>query len=266
MSNGIVFFDYDGTLVDESRRIYRPTAATLRAVEELKNNGYLVVLATGRAKCYVPETGIDWDGMITSNGACAEINGARVYNRLVSDELVDELVEKADIIGYKYVLENQEICYTNGLDNEHFLNTLRFFDISREHFHPVSEAKKLTANKMFLTYEQPEVFEKLENEFAGRFIFGQHRHNLSCDVDVAGNSKGIGISEIAAKAGVDMKYTYAFGDSINDYEMLENVAHGIAMGEHRDELLRVCEFVTDTVDNDGIAKGLARLGLIDDFI
>lgn len=262
MSRGIVFFDYDGTLVDESRRIYRPTAATMSAVEELRKNGYLAVLATGRAKCYIPDTGIEWDGMITSNGACAEINGKRVYNRLVSDELVNELVEKADSIGYKYVLENQEICYTNGLDNKHFIETLKFFDIRSEHFHPVSEAEKLTANKMFLTYESPEVFERLEAEFKGRFVFGQHRHNLSCDVDVEGNSKGLGIAEIAAQAEVDMKDTYAFGDSINDYEMLRNVAHGIAMGEHREELLKVCEFVTETVDKDGVARGLAKLGLI----
>ena len=81
-------------------------------------------------------------------------------------------------------------------------------------------------------------------------------------MDVEGNSKGLGIAEIAAQAEVDMKDTYAFGDSINDYEMLRNVAHGIAMGEHREELLEVCEFVTETVDNDGVSKGLAKLGLI----
>lgn len=262
MSKGIVFFDYDGTLVDESHRIYRPTEETLSALDKLRQNGYLAVLATGRAKCYIPDTGIEWDGMITSNGACAEINGKIMYNKLVSDELVTELVERADEIGYKFVLENQDICYTNGLDNKHFIDTLKFFDIRSDHFRPIAEAEKLTANKMFLTYESADVFEKLEREFKGRFIFGQHRHNLSCDVDVEGNSKGCGIRAVAEGAGVDMDNTYAFGDSINDYEMLKNAAHGIAMGEHREELMEVCDFVTDTVENNGVANGLKRLGLI----
>ena len=61
MNRGIVFFDFDGTLVDETARIYRPTAATKEALRQLKENGYLAVLATGRAKCYVPETGIAWE-------------------------------------------------------------------------------------------------------------------------------------------------------------------------------------------------------------
>lgn len=263
-NRGIVFFDYDGTIADESEKIYRPTESTLKSIDKLKKNGYLAVLATGRAKSYVPYSGINWDGMVTSNGAYAEINGQTIYNKTVSDELLYELVNKADDIGYKYVLENQDVCYTNGLDDEHFVRTLKFFDINPVNFRRAEDADKLRANKMFLTFDDMNVFYRAVEEFKGKYILGIHRNNLSCDVDTVGNNKGVGVSKMIEFLNISKSDTYAFGDGINDYEMLENVGHGIAMGVHRDELLQVCEFVTETVKNEGITVGLKKLGLIDE--
>ncbi len=254
----IVFFDYDGTLVDESHEVYHPTEKSMKAIKELQEAGHYAVLATGRAKSYVPDTGIKWDGIIASNGAYAEINGTVVYNHFVPEALVRELINRSAEIGYIYVLENQDFCYTNGYGNEHFMKTLDFFDISKKNFRPIEEAKKLTANKMFLTYEDDSVFDKLCEIFKGKFIFGKHRHNNSCDCDLCGNNKGVGVAEIAAAVNVDINDTYAFGDSVNDYDMLKNAAHGIAMGEHRSELDEVCEFVTDTVLDEGVYNALHK--------
>ena len=122
----IVFFDFDGTLVDEKAKIYRPTKTTIQSIEQLRKNGHYAVLATGRAKCYVPETGIKWDGIIASNGAYSEINGEVVYNKEVREDLVEELVSLSDKLGYIYVLENQDLCYTNGFHNDEFMKVLEF--------------------------------------------------------------------------------------------------------------------------------------------
>ena len=53
---------------------------------------------------------------------------------------------------------------------------------------------------------------------------------------------------------IEYENTYAFGDGINDVEMLQLVQHGIAMGNAIDELKKVASEITDTVDHDGIAK------------
>ena len=49
--NGAVFFDYDGTLADESAHISTPTPKTMEALKELRDNNYMIGLATGRPKC-----------------------------------------------------------------------------------------------------------------------------------------------------------------------------------------------------------------------
>ena len=58
---GAVFFDFDGTLVDEREELFEPTDATKDSIERLKRGGYMTCLATGRARCYVPKTSIDFD-------------------------------------------------------------------------------------------------------------------------------------------------------------------------------------------------------------
>lgn len=259
---GIVFFDYDGTLVDESCKIFRPTATTLSSIEKLRENGFSAILSTGRAKCYVPDTGITWDGIVASNGAYAEIDGKTVYSNLVDDALLDELMERADELGYVYVLENQDVCYTNGMKNENFLKMLNRFDINKEHFRPVSEAEKPCANKMFLTYESEEDYGRIKKAFEGKFVLGVHRGSFSCDCDPVGNNKGIGVRRMIEYTGIDPQNTYAFGDGPNDYGLLSSAGHGIAMGVHHESLDSICEKIAPTVAEEGITAALKEYGLI----
>lgn len=259
---GIVFFDYDGTLVDESCKIFRPTKTTIESIDKLRDNGFAAILSTGRAKCYVPETGITWDGIIASNGAYAEINGETVYSNFVDDSLLDELMGRADELGYVYVLENQDWCYTNGMQNENFLNMLRRFDINRERFKPVSEAKKPCANKMFLTYESNDDYERIKKAFEGKFVLGAHRGSFSCDCDPVGNNKGIGVRRMIEYTGIAPENTYSFGDGPNDCGLLSSAGHGIAMGVHDKALDGICEKVTLTVAEEGVTAALKEYGLI----
>ena len=68
MVKGLVFFDYDGTLVDERDGIYAPTTQTIESVSKLQKNGYYCFLATGRALSYLPKAihTLNLDGFVTS--------------------------------------------------------------------------------------------------------------------------------------------------------------------------------------------------------
>ena len=55
----------------------------------------------------------------------------------------------------------------------------------------------------------------------------------------------------------------AFGDGENDIEMLRFVGVGVAMGNGGDAVKAAADYVTDAVDEDGIAKALRHFGLID---
>ena len=52
----------------------------------------------------------------------------------------------------------------------------------------------------------------------------------------------------------------AFGDGINDLEMLQAAGVGVAMGQGREEIKAIADYVTDSVDRDGIVTALQAFG------
>ena len=62
--------------------------------------------------------------------------------------------------------------------------------------------------------------------------------------------------------GVGLTDCYAFGDSINDMEMLKYVPHSVGMGNSVPDVLEVVEYRTSHIDDDGIANALKYYHLI----
>ena len=54
----------------------------------------------------------------------------------------------------------------------------------------------------------------------------------------------------------------AFGDGQNDIEMLRHAAVGVAMGNAAEEVRRAADYVTASIDDDGVALALRHFGLI----
>lgn len=259
---GAVFFDFDGTLVDEREKLYIPTDATKNSIERLKQNGYMVGLATGRAKCYVPETGIGFDCYVTSNGAYAAVN-----DKIIADEVfgADELKTLFKFFAENnmgYMTENQEQCFYSTANYDQFEEMINKFNISMVCFSPMPADGNIKANKMMFTYDDDDTLERLRGEFSDKYYMTKHRHDPSGDLGIKGVTKAGGIQKVIDVFGLDIADTYAFGDGENDLEMLSSVGHGIAMGLHSEKLDGIAEYVTDTVINEGVTAGLKKFRLI----
>ena len=63
-------------------------------------------------------------------------------------------------------------------------------------------------------------------------------------------------------AHIDLEDTIAFGDYLNDLEMLSYVGHGVAMGNAPEIVKKAARHITRDVDQDGIQYGLRLLGLL----
>ena len=55
----------------------------------------------------------------------------------------------------------------------------------------------------------------------------------------------------------------AFGDGGNDISMLKTAAIGVAMGNANDEVKDAADYITTSVDEDGIQNALRHFGLIE---
>ena len=77
-----------------------------------------------------------------------------------------------------------------------------------------------------------------------------------------GCTKQQGIDEMIRHFGISLDETMSFGDGGNDIPMIQHAAIGVAMGNALDSVKAVADYITDTVDNDGVAKALRHYGVI----
>ena len=78
-----------------------------------------------------------------------------------------------------------------------------------------------------------------------------------------GYTKGTAIDWVLEHFGMTRDQSYVFGDSSNDLAMFQHAGHAIAMGAHDQVLEPYTEFITKTVEEDGIAYAMKKYGLID---
>lgn len=82
------------------------------------------------------------------------------------------------------------------------------------------------------------------------------------DVLTKNSSKAVGVRKLIEHLGYKIENTYAFGDGMNDIEMLQAVGTGIAMGNASDTVKNHADFVTLDVSENGLAHGFKMLSLI----
>lgn len=262
MSSKIAFFDIDGTLVDVPNGMLEPSLETIRVLNEFKKQGNKIVIATARGEVPAGVSDIEFDGYICNDG-----HYIRYDNEVLIDELFDEAkVQKQLDVYQKYggrsIFNGRGGQWCGFLDDELVIKHRAMFDGTTARPTGVHEVFKASdvqaisccvlfddANKMWAAYHE------LEDEFT---MIPYETGLIRIDVYCKGFTKGTGCKYLYEKLGIDYEDTYAFGDGINDVEMIKIVKHGIAMGNGLDELKAVASEVTASVLDDGIAQSFKK--------
>lgn len=253
----IVFFDIDGTLLDHDKKL---PDSTKRAVKQLQENGVYVAIATGRAPFMFAdlrkELGID--SFVSFNGQYVVFENELIYHNPLDKKALQGVYEQAKENGTPLVYMNDTTLKGTVEYSKHVEVTLATFTLS----HPEYDEYFFKENDVYQTLLY--CTETEEQDYIGRhndvrFI---RWHPVCMDVVPVGGSKALGIQRFIERAGFDLGDVYAFGDGLNDIEMLEAVGTGIAMGNAEKELLPHADIVTTAVDDDGVYNGLVKVGLL----
>jgi len=258
LAKKMVFFDIDGTLYNEEKKL--PKSAK-EAIEQLKEQGHEVAIATGRSPFNIGhirgELGID--NYVTFNGQYVVINGKVVYKNPLNPSALEALTAQS-------VKNQHPIVY---LDHEDMKGNVENHVLLEEAISSLSVSGKVAYDptyhinreiyQSFLIFKEEEKvdykadFEQLD------FI---RWHDYAVDVLPAGGSKAKGIQVAMEYLGLDHDNVYAFGDGLNDIEMLQFVKHSVAMGNAHETAKNAAKYVTKHVNEDGIAYGLEMVGLL----
>ncbi len=253
-----IFLDVDGTML--SFQTHRMTKTLVEALHTLRDKGIKLFVSTGRHKSmlgYV-NSQFSFDGYITLSGQYCYVGKQVVHHNPLSSEAVEEIIhftEKLDCSGI--FLAGEEI-YTNYIEEKTkwFVKEL---DISMPEVKPLSYSKQCTLYQVvsFLTQAEEHI---LANHAPHIKYTRWHPDFLDVIPPVGGKDKGV--EAILKQFHIQPEEAMAFGDGENDSSMLSYVGLGVAMGTASDAVKQQADYVTGTVDEDGVVTALRHFGLI----
>ena len=239
-----LFFDIDGTLV--SFKTHEIPQSTIQALTEAKANGSRVYIATGRPPIIITNLGaIEQliDGYITTNGALCYVGNDLVACQPIPMQDVMTCVEDCQQKGNSLIVVGRRdvaVIDPKGDVDRIFRQMLAVKNLDK--------AAPLDV--------------VLEQDILQLTPFFPADYEPDTDITANGADKGKGILAIARHEGFDPNHTIAFGDGGNDTSMILQAGIGIAMGNAIDELKQQADYVTTSVDDDGILNALRHYGVI----
>lgn len=255
-----VFFDIDGTLWDEHGVIPK---STREGIKRLRENGILAFICSGRTRGFIRDErllSLGFDGMIGGCGTYIEYDGDILYYHRLDNKIVHKGVEVLTKYQMPFILEGKEYLYIDDrMEGIKYAERLKA-DMG-EYLLPVFGNEDSWEVSKFSTASKDESYLMAIQELAEHFdclVHGMH----AIEFVPKGFSKASGIQKACELLDIPQEGTYAFGDSVNDLEMLSFVAHGVAMGNGTKEAKETAEYITAPLLEDGIWNGLEHYGLL----
>jgi len=258
MTPQAIFFDIDGTLVSFKTKSIPESNKT--AIKLLKDKDVKVFISTGRAFYDIDNLeDLIFDGYITSNGSyCYDSKGNIIVQNLVSKESLNKLALYLEEKPLPCAFETKKGNFINYVDDT-ILSMYKLVNIPVPIIRPVSEIIEYDVLQLC-------AFIDLQREIELLSILtdcnGSRWHPSFMDINAKNCCKATGIDVFMTHFGFKLENTMAFGDGGNDISMLKHAAIGVAMSNATDEVKAVADYVTTSVDDDGIIKALKHFNVL----
>ena len=252
-----IFFDADGTLISHKQNAVPASARA--ALAALQQRGIRCILATGRHITEVdvlPVSDITFDGYVTVNGQlCLDEQRHPLSDSPIAEEAMPTILRHFREKKVPIMLKEQDRLYINCVTDR--LRATQA-DISTA-VPPVDEhsGKPSYQAVYYIPEEEEDMLEELRP-----LCFMTRWHRNGIDLIEKDGGKVRGIREYLDRSGIRIEETMAFGDGHNDIDMLRFVGIGVAMGNAGDDVKAEADYVTASVDEDGIALALRHFNLI----
>ena len=253
----ILFFDVDGTLYDTDKTL--PESAKM-AIQEAKRNGHIVAISTGRAPFMIEPVleELEIDSYVCFNGQYVVLNNEVIHTGAIQKDYLADVTRFAGEHSHPLVYLDETKMVSSIEDHpdiESGISSLKF---------PYPEVDELYYEKhpvyqtlIFCTEEEQARYEDAFPHL--KFV---RWHPVSCDVLPEGGSKAKGMQKLLDRVGRTMEDAVAFGDGLNDVEMLDAAGISVAMGNALPEVKRHADIVAEHVNAGGLAKAMKELKLI----
>lgn len=263
----LIALDLDGTTFTTEKTI---TPKTKSVIETAIRQGIHVLPATGRQVEGLPDAFLEIPGVryaLTSNGA--SVVDLQTKKPVFSDLIPYE--EASKILSYLQSQDTLVDIYQNGtcyIDASLYSIMGQYVDdFHLPYFHatrnPIEDLPqyildhKLNVEKYHMLFQDMELrshIRKTLEATSGIAVTTAISNNL--EVNAATTNKGVGVLALADILGIDHNQTMVIGDSYNDVDMMKAAGFSVAMGNAPDDIKSICDAVTKTNDEDGVAYAI----------
>lgn len=251
----LVALDVDGTIVNGDNEL---SDAVREAVVAIRDAGIETVISTGRAISGVMDTagklGFTEGIAVASNGAVVftydpvDVIHSVTFDASAAVRRVLEQVPDA-IVAVEQVGTGFRV--NRPFPETEFAGQFVIDDVERLIADPVTRV--VIRSTEHTPAEFTAIVHDLGLEGTNYFI----GYSAWLDLAPEGVSKASGLDVVCERLGIEPADVLAVGDGNNDLEMLQWAGRGVAMGQSPDALKDVADFVTGTVEDDGLATELA---------
>ena len=255
----IIFFDIDDTLRN-SKTGFIPTSIPT-VFQQLREKGILTGIATGRGIFgVVPEIReLKPDFFVTLNGAYIEDKKGNVID---SNKISKDKVET-------YIAWTKEVGIDYGLVASHTAKLSTRTELISEAIDPIYP--ELDVDPDF--YEKEDIYQMWTFEERGDDLILPDTlsstlrmvrwHEHSSDVVPISGSKAAGVAKVVEHLGLKPENVMVFGDGLNDLELFDYAGVSIAMEISHEKIKEKADYITKTLEEDGIFDALEGFGMVE---
>lgn len=274
MNRKLVFFDVDGTLLNDKKTI---NEETIKAIEFLKEQGYIFCIATGRG---LSEGILEIAKIAKLNGFLILANGNYVWDlnneslillgQPMSSEVINAFYETA--LKMKRQLN---LFFIDGSIKNYYFGESVNADIQDPNFYVAGPSiyNYSDINEIDADLKKPIVHISVKAEYSlikqylpklkkledAMLAQVSNVLNVYIEAETYGISKWSGVQYVQKKLNISNENTYAIGDSRNDEILLSNVGNSVCMGNGDPEIKKIAKITIGDNNSDAIAKFLYSL-------
>ncbi len=262
MNKKIVFFDIDGTLLDEET--HTVPESCLEAIHQAQQNGHILIVNTGRPISTIENiiTDIGFDGYVCGCGTYIKYKEKTILHATLDQIIRQEIIHKVYQCNVQAVLEGEKGAFfskniTNPLVKE-FKQRYKNAGLLVGEY---DSSDIVDFDKMAVWYDEKSDIESFRNYLKQYFEIIQREDDF-IEVVPLGYSKATGIQFICDYLDMDISQCISIGDSTNDLAMLKYTEESVAMGNSNPILFDKVTYITTDVDKNGIYNALKHFQLI----
>ncbi len=268
MNRKLLFFDIDGTLLDEKTNSIPESA--IKALKLAKEKGHYLFINTGRPLSVIEPRirALDFDGYLCGCGTYILFKDEVLLHHHLPKEVQQSVLN----LFYKYNLQGalegtKDVFFPSTKEEETHPSVSGFIKSYKKNNNYIKyfEDADLDFDKFvfFISeeFQKTKDFKDLIDEISKNFEVIDREDDLF-ELIPLGFSKATCIDFMCEYLGASLEDCYVFGDSTNDISMLTHVPNSIAMGNGMEQVLDLVSYVTTPTYEDGIYLAMKHFDLI----